>query len=257
MKYIYSVLFLLTGYAATAQFSISTGYSLGLPGQEMKKNINALHSLSAEVMYRLPGKLNRVQAGIDLGWGTYANEQKKQTFDFGNGDITETFVNYSSNVVQARLTARVFLLEDKPIMPYVSGKAGYTKFYSNIFIEDPHDPNGCKALDQSNIIKDGTFSAAYGAGFQIDWVLFGSRRGPGRRYIDISVNNSSGGKIDYINTKKLIDANNPPVGTDGKPLTVRFINASTQQIHEHQVAEVYTTPLRMLEFKISAVFGFN
>ena len=63
--------------------------------------------------------------------------------------------------------------------------------------------------------------------------------------------------MDYINTKKLVDANNPPTGTDGKPLNVRFINATTQQIHEHQVAEVYTTPLRMLEFKVSAVFCLN
>jgi hypothetical protein len=187
----------------------------------------------------------------------YASETKKQTFNFGNGSSTETFVQYSSNVAQARLITRVLLLEDKMIMPYISAKAGYTQFYSNIYIEDPHDPNGCKALDQQNIIKDATFSAAYGGGLLFDWSLLSSRRRPGTRYIDISVNNSRGGKMDYINTKKLIDASNPPTGGDGKPVTVRFINATTQEIHEHQVAEVYSTPLRMLEFRISAVFGFR
>ena len=48
-----------------------------------------------------------------------------------------------------------------------------------------------------------------------------------------------------------------PLGTNGKPLNVKFINATTQQIHEHQVAEVYNSPLRMLEFKMNAVFCIN
>ncbi|HEV7779730.1 MAG TPA: hypothetical protein VGO58_00610 [Chitinophagaceae bacterium] len=254
MKYIYSLLLILAGYTASAQIYFNAGYSYSSPQQEMAKNINGLHSLSTGFMYRFPGKLSRIQAGIDLSWGMYADEQKKQTFNFGGGFSTETWVNYTSNVAQVRATARVFLLEDKQVMPYISGKAGYTNFYSNVYIEDPHDPNGCKALDQDNIIKDGIFSVAYGGGLQFDWRLFGSRKQAGRRYIDISVNNIRGGKISYINTKKLIDANNPPVGSNGKPLTVRFINASTQEIHEHQVAEVYTTSLRMLEFKISTVF---
>jgi hypothetical protein len=254
MKLIYSFIFLLIGFSSSAQLNISVGYSLGLPGQEMAKNINELHSLATEVTYRLPGKLSRIQAGLDLGWGSYANESREQTFDFGNGTVTETMVNYSSNVAQARLMARVFLLENKNVLPYVSGKAGYSAFYSNVYIEDPHDPNGCRALDQDNIIRDGTISGAYGGGFLVDFALFSRKKSGGNHYIDFSVNKSSGGKIDYINTKKLVDANNPPAGSDGKPLNVRFINASTQQIHEHQVAQVYTTPLRMLEFKISAVF---
>ena len=36
---------------------------------------------------------------------------------------------------------------------------------------------------------------------------------------------------------------------DEKPLNVQFINDSTQSIHEHTVAQVYTSPLRMLEFR--------
>ena len=59
------------------------------------------------------------------------------------------------------------ILQDKKIMPYISGKAGYTSFFSNIFIEDPHDPDGCKALDKNNLIKDGTFSTGYGGGFNL------------------------------------------------------------------------------------------
>lgn len=254
MKIIYTCLFTFFSLSAFSQLQFSIGYSLSAPQQKMADNIKPLHSIATNMAYRMPGKFSRLQAGIDLGWGVYANTRKEQTFTFDNGSTTKTWVNYSSNVVQANLAGRVYLLEDKQVMPYVSGKAGYTSFYSNIFIEDPHDADGCKALEQQTIIKDGAITGAYGGGVLIDFNLFTTRKEMGRRYIDISVNNIRGGNIDYINTKKLYDANNPPAASGGKPLNVKFINATTQQIHEHQVAEVYNTPIRMLEFKISTVF---
>ena len=74
-------------------------------------------------------------------------------------------------------------------------------------------------------------------------------------YMDFRVQNIRGGDLNYINTKKLIDASAPPTpGEDGKAVSVKFINATTNEIHEHQVAEVYSTPLRMLEFRLSCVF---
>ncbi|MEO6611583.1 MAG: hypothetical protein ABIT05_05245 [Chitinophagaceae bacterium] len=254
MRYIYLLFFIMFSFCASAQFSINVGYSLGAPEQKMADNIKPVHSLAAGGMYKLPGKLERIQVGADLSWGMYANTRKMQTFNFGGGSSTETWVNYSSNVLQASIASKVFLLTDKNIMPYASGKVGYTSFYSNIYIEDPNDPNGCKALDQRNLIKDGTIMGGYGGGLQVNWDAFSKKKNNKGAYIDISVNSIRGGNLDYINTKKLIDANNPPTGSDGKPLTVRFINATTQEIHEHQVAEVYTTPLRLLEFKLSAVF---
>ncbi|MEO7923390.1 MAG: hypothetical protein ABIR30_06910 [Chitinophagaceae bacterium] len=256
MRYIYTLLFTAITISSSAQFSINMGYSLGAPQQKMAENIKPVHSITAGAMYNLPGALNRIQVGTDISWGMYANTRKMQTFNFGNGSSTETWVNYSSNVIQGNLVSKVFFLKDKNIMPYASGKVGYTSFYSNIYIEDPDDPDGCKALDQRNLIKDGTISTGYGGGLQVSWNMFGCKKSRDRKdgYIDLSVNNIRGGNLDYINTKKLIDANDPPPSSEGKPLNVRFINATTQEIHEHQVAEVYTTPLRSLEFKLTAVF---
>ena len=257
MRYIYTLLLMGLSFCASAQLSLSMGYSLGAPQQKMADNINPVHSLSGGAMFQLPGSWDRVQVGAELGWGMYANTRKMQTFNFGNGTSTETWVNYSSNVIQANLASKIFFLKDKNVLPYASGQLGYSSFYSNIYIEDPDDPAGCKALDQRNLIKDGTMTTAYGGGLQVSWDAFSKKKNNKGAYIDISVNSIHGGSIDYINTKKLIDPNNPPTGTDGKPLSVCFINATTQEIHEHQVAEVYTTPLRLLEFKLSAVFYLN
>ena len=257
MKLIYTFLFLTISIFSSAQFYLSSGYSLGLPQQTMKQNIKPLHSLALSGFYQLPGALDRVMIGADFGWGMYSSARKRQTFTFPNGDITQTNVMYNSLAVQGGLQARVNLLKNKIITPFVNGKAGYASFYSNVFIENTNDPDGCAPLDQRNIIKDGTIYSGYGGGLQIDWAIFSKKSRRNNGWIDLSVNNIRGGTLDYINTKKLIDANNPPTNSEGKPLNVTFINASTQQLHEHQVAEVYTSPLRMLEIKISATFLLN
>ena len=257
MKYIYSLLLTFLCATGYSQFYFTGGYSLSAPQQKMADNIKPIHSLSAGVTYQLPGKWSRVYTGIEAGWGVYANDRKTQTFTFDNGDVTKTDVNYSSNVVQGSFTARVLLLENKKIMPYVNGKAGYASFYSNIYIEDPHDNGACKALDKRNIIKDGSIITGYGGGLLADWSVFSKKIRKGHGYLDLSVNSIRGNNINYINTKKLYDAANPPVGSDGKPLSIQFINASTQQIHEHQVAEVYNSPIRLFEYRISAFLPLN
>jgi hypothetical protein len=257
MKYIYTLIFIPFSLISSAQFYINVGYSFSLPQQKMNENIRPLHSFAVAGMFKLPGTLDRVWLGADAGWGNYANTRKMQTFRFTSGATTETWVNYSSNVLQGGLSARVQLLKNKTMIPYISGKTGYTSFYSNIYVEDPHDIDGCHPLVQRNIIKDGTIYKGYGGGLMIDWVIFSKRSSTNTGWIDLSINSIRGGTLSYINTKKLIDANNPPVNSDGKPLNITFINASTQQIHEHQVAEVYTSPLKMLEIKLSATFPLN
>jgi hypothetical protein len=254
MKLFYTLFFTLISLYSPAQFYLNSGYAMSLPRQEMKENIKPLHSLAFSGLYKLPGSLNRIMLGADFSWGSYANTQKRQTFIFTNGATTETMVNYSSNVLQAGLSGRVLLLKNKALLPYINGKAGYASFYSNIFIEDPLDLDGCTPLDQKNLIKDGTITTGYGGGLMADWSLFSKKSRKNMGWIDLSVTSIRGSNINYINTKRLIDASKPPVNSDGKPLNVTFINASTQQLHEHQVAEVYNTPLRMMEIKLSATF---
>lgn len=255
MKTLYLLLLLGLCNTASSQSNFYAGYSGSAPKGKMAENIKMLHSLNIGGNTIIPGTCERILAGLDISIGSYANERKEQTFNFGNGSSTKTFVNYSSNVLQLNLAAKALLIKNSVLTPYLSGKAGWASFYSNVFIEDPADEGGCKALDQKNILKDGTIMAAYGGGLMLDLSLFSRNLSKGSRFIDFSVNSVRGSDVSYINTKKLIDAANPPTTTEGKAVNVKFINASTQAIHEHQVAEVYTTPMRFLEFKVSAVFN--
>lgn len=255
MKFTSTLLLTLCCLAVFSQPSATLGYSLGAPQQKMNEKINPLHSLSAGIQFQVPKLDQRLQVGAEATWGTYANTSKEQTFTFSNGSSTRTMVSYSSNVLQGALTARVLLLKNKGVTPYISGKAGYASFYSRIYIEDPHDWDGCRPLDQKTLIKDGTIMGGYGGGLQVDWSVFNPKSDKRKGYIDLRVQNIRGNSINYINTKKLIDASAPPPpGEDGKAVSIKFINATTNEIHEHQVAEVYNTPLRMLEFKVSWVF---
>ena len=257
MRFLYTLIFSGMSLLSQGQFYFSSGYAMGIPKGKMADNINLSHSLAVSGQYRLPGAFSRILLGTDLSYGVYAHTSKTQTFTFDNGSTTRTKVNYSSYAVQAGLSGKLLLLQDKLVVPYISGKAGYTGFYSDIYIEDPIDGGNCHPLDHRNIIRDGVFSTGYGGGLQLDWSVLSRNTRKGRNWIDLSVMHTRGGNMNYINTKKLVDPSNPPVGGDGKPLNVPFINASTNQIHEHQVAQVYTTPLRLLELRLSAVFALR
>lgn len=240
--------------AVFGQSHLSIGYSLGAPRQEMNRNINLLHSISSGISFRIPGTRDHLRLGAEGSWGSYAVATKEQTFTFRDGSSTRTNVNYSSNVLQGALTARWILLPHRGCSPYISGKAGYASFYSTIFIEDPHDIDGCRPLDQKTLLKDGSIFGSYGGGLQLDWSLFSSNANKRAGYIDFRIQLMQGNKISYINTRKLYDASNPPSGGDGKPVQVQFINATTSEIHEHQVAEVYSSPLRMMEFRLAWIW---
>jgi hypothetical protein len=251
MRYV-STLFLVSFISLSAksqQWKLTSSYSLGIPQQEMKKNIPPAHSLQAGVLYQLPGPLKQLSVGIELGIGMYADKRIKQTFQFDNNTAAVVPVNYTSNVFNANMQARLNLLSDKNyVIPYINAKGGLYNFFSNVYIEDPQDAEGCHALDRENIINDKTIYWSAGGGLQIDLAIFSKHKRSGRVMIDISANTIHGGTIDYINTKHLIDAQTIS-DPEGKPLNVQFINASTQAIHEHTVAQVYTSPLRMLEFR--------
>ncbi|HKC36972.1 MAG TPA: hypothetical protein VKB95_12950 [Chitinophagaceae bacterium] len=257
MKFTSTLLLSFLFFSANSQqWKLTSSYSLGIPRQDMGKNIQPAHSLQAGVLYQLPGALKQLSAGLELGLGMYANKTIDQTFQFDN---TSTIlpVDYSSNVFNANIQARLNLLSDKNfIIPYINAKGGLYNFYSSVYIGDPTDGGGCHALEQENIINDKTMYWSAGGGLQINPVIFSKNRHSGKVMIDISANTIQGGTLNYINTKHLMDPQDI-TDPDGKPLNVEFINVSTQSIHEHTVAQVYTSPLRMLEFRagITVILG--
>src|SRR6188508_2345066 len=255
MKFISTFLLGFLFFSANSQqWKFNSSYSLAMPKQEMGKNIQPAHSMQNGILYQLPGALKQLSVGLEFGIGIYAYETIDQTFQFDNNTSTVLPVDYSSNTFNTNIHARFNLLSDKNfIIPYITAKGGLYNFYSSIYIGDPEDDGGCHALEQENIMNDKTMYWSAGGGLQINPTIFSKNKHTSRLMIDISANTIQGGDISYINTKHLMDA--PTVSDpDAKPLNVQFINASTQSIHEHKVAQVYTSPLKMLEFRAGITF---
>ena len=59
----------------------------------------------------------------------------------------------------------------------------------------------------------------------------------------------------YIEGKLTIPAQEVPE-PGGKQLTARFVNAGTNRIHEHSVAQVYNSPLRFFEIRAGITVAF-
>ena len=255
---LFCCLFIFTANSQDWKFTSHLGFSL--PQKQMSKNIKGIYGLNAGLLYSLPGQWKNLSLGHELGIGTYARKTVDQTFTFDN--LTTTVpVNYNSNAFHGNLQARFNMWDEKKffVVPYFSAKGGLYSFYSNVVVEDPYDPDGCKALDRENIMNDRTLFWSAGGGFLVDLEFFkkkahrrvGLDEG-GKVRLDISAHVIRGGNMDYINTRHLMNPQDAPE-PGAKELKARFMNVSTQNIHEHSIAQVYNSPLRLFEIKAGIV----
>jgi hypothetical protein len=253
MKSFYLFMVVITAsICASAQVEGGFSYSLSLPRHEMKQNIRPVHSMNLIFISPIK-KISKLSWGMEASFGQYASFTKDQDIRFPDGSGINTKVTYSSNVATAGILTRFSLFKEAKVNPYLTGKLGYARFFSKVVVADPEDDDDCKPLDKKTPISDHSFFAAYGAGLKID---VSSKKKPNNAWIDISVSQLHGTKLNYINVKDIKnhihnDPGNPvPVSDKSVPLSIRFVNVATQTIHEHQLAEVYTSPLRLLDMKI-------
>jgi hypothetical protein len=243
-----------------AQFTTAMSYNLALPQGKMADNIKAIHQFRVEGGYTLPFFKN-LNIGTEIGAGNYAYLSVPTTFNFGNGNPTKTNVNYSSNTLQLNGVAKLNIVKVMNFTPYLVVKGGYQKWYSNIYVEDPSDLDGCKPLEQKTILKDRTSTVSYGGGIKYELKNNSNCNNVNfKSYIDLQVTSVRGGTLDYINTKKLKEhdhnASTPIPSNEGKPLELKFINVQSNVVHNHMVAEMFTSKLRLIDIKIGYHIAF-
>lgn len=261
MKYLYTFLAvpaLFASLPSNAQQSktsndrlaiIGISYEAGLPQGGMKDGLHALHTLKLGVSFPLQRVCPNLEAGFELGYGIYGMKTFEVNYNF-SGNYINTDVVYNSSVTQLGLNANYFLCREGVLQPYVALKAGWAGFFSSFQVEDPNDPLSCKVVERRNIAEDGSMYWGYGGGFRVK--VKGDRRGS--NYLDFSVQKIAGGEVKYVNVNRLQHQHEPYVSANGTtPVKFSFVNASTQQVHEHTIAELYKDPLKMLQLKLSWV----
>jgi hypothetical protein len=240
----------IAGLSAFAQLETGISYDLAIPQKELADNINLTHSVFIDVFYRFR-KVPQLRTGIQFGGGTYANKKENQHYVFRDGSSTDVEVSFSSNIVNGHITAAYELLTNTAIIPYVTAKGGYSKFYTKIYIPDPDDAGSCRPLENRNVFKDATWSAGWGAGARMKINRIFRKSSCDRIWVDLSADYLTGGKVDYLNVKNL--QHHEDEDPNAKDYNVRFVNISSRELHEHHVSKVFSSRINQLHMKLGIV----
>ncbi len=237
-----------SGITAFSQLQTGTSYSFAIPQGQLAKNIDITHSAVLDVLYKFP-KSPKLRAGIQLGWGTYAQEKKDQHYEFRDGSSTDVKVTFSSNVFNGHVVASYDLLTNPSVVPYVTARTGLSKFNTKIYIPDPDEVGSCRPLENKNMFKDITWSAGGGAGARMNANKIFKNSKCNKLWFDFSVNYLTGGNVEYLNVKQM---QHPPETTEqnAKEFNVRFVNISTNELHEHHVSKVFNSRISLLDLKL-------
>lgn len=153
----------------------------------------------------------------------------------------------------------------RPVRGYITPQVGINLMRSRIRIADPEDVDDCMPLE--NRISHKSYGFTYGleAGMELDIVALirSDDYSDSRLYVSLSFMNSFK-KTDYINTRFMNEHEHGVYDTshgnhtdpDGRPLTAQFVNISNNDLHEHKVAEIYSTYLRFFTVNIGYVWYF-
>lgn len=230
------------------------GYEFATPQGKMNNGMSNAHGISIFGGVPLNFISKNLLATVNLNYGLYG----VNTFGINytqNSNYINTSITYSSSITQAGLGLQYILKPENKLQPYLIAKAGYTYFSSDFTVSDPRDIDACRALENENIISDATYYYGYGLGLRL---LLGEPSNKSRDFLNLSFEKINGGEIDYVNVNSLHDHNAPlQTSNGGKPVNITFVNASSQNTHQHKIAEQFTNPFNMLQIKFSYTKYFS
>jgi hypothetical protein len=190
--------------------------------------------------------------GVEFGFNNYGSQTTEQEYFFDDGTSTITDVVVNNNILSINIVGKFFLRNAKKLNPYLTGKVGWSRFSTNLFIEDPEDESGCEPLESDVLYHDETFTASAGAGIRLDMSTLFSKMSSDVFFLDLSFLTMRGGAVNYMNVD--IDPSKP---APAKDVMAKFINTDTMVIHEHHVGHVYTGLVDMFQYRLGFVFKPN
>lgn len=245
MKIRFTLLFVLLATATFAQIKgaeWNMGYIFSSPQGTMKQNVQLANGGFFD-FYVTPAN-KRYALGFEMSVNTYGHNKKRETYTFDDGSTAPMDIIVSNNFYNFMLAGRYFLGDGK-VRPFVTGKMGYSLYATSLNIYDPDDRDHCEPVDTDVLKRDGTMIFSGGGG--IRWEML-PKKAPGRFYLNVSANYTSGGKVSYMNVDAPSAALNQNAPTSD--VYVKFLNTQTQMIHEHHVGNVYTSLVELMDFRL-------
>jgi len=239
----------LTCLACFGQFNVY--YDFSKPLGEQGQHISAAHGINFGFEGRL--KNSPFLVGAELGLNYYGLNTIQQDLQFHNDThVTKTDVFYATSFNTYALDLKLQPETEKKVKPYGLIRAGVLYYHSNMTIEDPNDPLGCKPLEKKALLKDYTWMASGGAGASLKWQIFNPKSST-KLQVDFAVLYTVGGPADYLKMIK------DPEGVDpkGKLYYVDFENNATGEVHDHALGRVYTSYTSLLTIRAGVRFFFD
>lgn len=201
-----------------------------------------------------------------VGAGLYNNRTSEETFIFDDESQTVTDVTFSSSMQRYQLGVKYYYTSFyRPVRGYITPQLGINLMRSRIRIADPEDVDDCMPLENRISHKSHGFTYGFEAGVELDVVALirADDYSQSRLYASLSFMNSFR-KTDYINTRFMNEnehgiydgLHGAHTDPDGRPLTTKFVNVSNNDLHEHKIAEIYSTYLRFFTINIGYVWYF-
>jgi len=194
---------------------------------------------------------------------SYADKTLQQTYEFTNGDITNVDINYKSAINKVLLGAKISTGHDlSTFRVFAKPQFGSVTMKSKIRIADPEDEDDCRPLEKKTTQRYNGFVYGGEIGFELSLnQLFRNFKGDEQHRLIISADYLLGiNPFEYVNVNYMqsgeVDHSNH-VTTDGtREITGEFKNMTTQNVHEHKIAELYLTKFNMWGINVGYVFNF-
>ncbi len=251
-----------------------TNWQLGMftpieiPNKTIMPKMNAVGGFGFQIGYQ-PIQAIPVALEFKSNFGSYYSHTMEQTYYFDNSSSTTTDVSYTSGFNQMKLGAKIQIGTDfNRIRGFITPQIGTGVMRTRIRIADPMDEDDCQPLANEVQHKYRGFTYGMEVGGELDLsLLIPKLATENRHYLYISGSLVNGfSKFEYVNARYMMDHDHGPLpegGTemtttdsDGRPITATFINVTTNNLHDHKIAEVYNTALQYWGIRIGYVIHF-
>ena len=236
-------LLVMLSFSLQAFSQLNMQYNFTRPVGEQGGNINSMHGLG--LSYEIKIKNSPFYVVPEVVLNLYGLKTLEQELPFDNGYVTRTDVNYTTSMNTYAIGLKFQPPTKNNLQPFLAIRAGALHYHSNMTIEDPEDPMGCRALEKRALVKDITWMASGGAGFRLDGKAFSGK--DSRLALDFGAFYTYGGQAQYLKMTKGHDHGADP---EADAYAVKFQHVPSGEVHEHAIGTVYNTVSQLLEFRL-------
>lgn len=238
-------------YAQLWSTELGLNYVNTQPLGSMSHNIRTGNGVTTDFAMVSPSK--RLALGVELSYTQYGHDKSEQLYTFDDGSTATMEITVNNSFANFLLTGKCFLVTHGKLLPYITGKVGWSEFRTDLNIYDPDDWDHCEPVETEILQKDGTMIGTFGAGFRLDLSTMFKKLNSEMLFLDFNANMAQGGTVNYMNS-------DPPShhhSTTNSDVMADFRNTQTQIIHEHHVGYLYSSPIKLVDFRVGVCLRIN